>query len=107
MPKINIYYGNKIKTIETDISLLKTISSLEEELLLPKMDEIKDENDEVNITILQYGDKIIIKYNKPTLQDETSMFFNEQAITPTPLKTPKDASFVGTLRPSSKKIKIP
>lgn len=51
MSKINIYYGKNIKTIETDASILKVISSLEEELSLPKMEKIKNENDEVNITM--------------------------------------------------------
>lgn len=113
MSKFNIYYNGKIKTIETDASILKVISSLEEELSLPKMETIKNkngENDEVNITILCYGNKLVIKYDKPTPQDELTMFFNKLGIPVTPIEPhdpiPNDASFVGTLRPS-KKIKLP
>ena len=110
MSKINIYYGKNIKTIETDASILKVISSLEEQLSLPKMEKIKNENDEVNITILCYGNKLVVKYDKPTPQEEITMFFNKQGIPVTPIEPhdsiPNDASFVGTLRPS-KKIKLP
>ena len=110
MSKFNIYYNGESKTIETDASILKVISSLEEELSLPKMEKIKNENDEVNITILCCGNKLVVKYDKPTPQDELTMFFNKQGIPVTPIEShgqiPNDASFVGTLRPS-KKIKLP
>ena len=65
---------------------------------------------EKSLTILCYGNKLVIKYDKPTPQDERTMFFNKPGIPVTPREPhdpiPNNASVVGTLRPS-KKIKLP